>query len=152
MVEGYSGTPLVKKLGIQTGMRVAVLGAPAHYHELLTGLPDDVEFLAAANPGMLPAAGPDGIDLIHVFVRARADLDGRLPELRRRIRGDGMIWISWPKQAADVATDLDGNLVRQLGLDAGLVDVKVCAVDTTWSGLKFVIPVADRAARPGPAG
>jgi hypothetical protein len=144
MAAGYSGMSLVKKLGIRSGMNIAVLGAPADYFELLADLPDDVAFLAAANPGTLPAAGPDGIDMVHVFTRARSELEGRLPELRRRIRPDGMIWISWPKQASGVASDLNGNVVRDAGLAVGLVDVKVCAVDATWSGLKFVIPLADR--------
>lgn len=133
---GYSGTPLVRKLGIKSGMRCAVLDPPAHYWDLLVGLPDDLD--------MLDASAPD-LAFAHVFVRERTGLADRLSNLRRSIAPDGMIWVSWPKKASGVPTDVTGNVVRQAGLAAGLVDVKVCAVDDTWSGLKFVIPRSDRA-------
>lgn len=137
MPSGYSGTPLLRKLGIAPGMACAALDAPDGYPELLGGLPKGVD-LAATAEGAAP------LDFVHVFARERQGLEERLRELRTRITPNGMIWVSWPKKASGVETDLSGNVVRAAGLAAGLVDVKVCAVDETWSGLKFVIPTADR--------
>ncbi|MEX1257150.1 MAG: DUF3052 family protein [Gemmatimonadota bacterium] len=135
MTAGYSGTPLVQKLGIKPGMRCAVLGPPEHYRDLLIGLPDDVNFVGES---------ASGLDFVHLFVRGEDGLMDRLRRLREKIAQNGMIWVSWPKKAAGVRTDLTEDLVRQAGLSAGLVDVKVCAVDEIWSGLKFVIRKADR--------
>lgn len=132
---GYSGTPLVKKLGIKPGHRMWSFGAPDGYEALLGALPD----------GARPAGkGETEIEFLHVFATTRETLERGLAEARRRMAEDGMVWLSWPKKASGVATELDGNVVREIGLGAGLVDIKVCAVDETWSGLKFVIPVADR--------
>lgn len=131
----YSGTPLAKKLGIKTGNRVWPKGAPPGYKKLITPLPDDVEFLAKA--------GKD-LDLIHYFTRSRRDLAAALPGLMERIRRDGMIWVSWPKQAAKLDTDVTEDVIRKVALPLGLVDVKVCAVDETWSGLKLVIRKTNR--------
>jgi hypothetical protein len=132
---GYSGTPLVRKLGIRPGMRFAVVGPPGHYWDLLAGVPDDL--------AILDDSATD-LEFVHVFATERKGLATRLKALRRSIAQDGMIWVSWPKKASGVVTDVTGDVVRRTGLAAGLVDVKVCAVDETWSGLKFVIPKADR--------
>ena len=135
MAAGYSGTPLVRKLGIRAGMTCAVLDPPEHYWDLLVDRPDDLTVVDAPGPGTR---------FVHVFVRDREGLAERLRRLRGVISQDGMIWVSWPKKASRVQTDVTDNVVREAGLSAGLVDVKVCAVDETWSGLKFVIPRADR--------
>ena len=132
---GYSGTPLAKKLGIKPGMRVVALGAPDDYAGLLAPLPDDV---VLTNELTADEA------FVHLFGKERSVLEAALPAARKALRTDGMVWLSWPKKASGVATDLDGNIVRGLGLDAGLVDIKVCAVDATWSGLKFVYRKKDR--------
>lgn len=132
---GYSGRPLVDKLGIEAGMRCAVLDPPENYRELLTGLPEGVVWEDADEPDLA---------FVHVFARAREGLEERLRTLRERIVRHGMIWVSWPKKASRVATDLSEDVVREAALSAGLVDVKVCAVDETWSGLKLVIRKADR--------
>ena len=135
MTAGYSGTPLVKKLGIREGMTWAVVDAPDHYLELLPGLPSGLT--------RAPADAP-GVDFVHLFVRASDGLEARLRALRGSMAQDGMVWVSWPKKASGVATDVTGDVVRSAALAAGLVDVKVCAVDDTWSGLKLVIRTADR--------
>ncbi|HET9983910.1 MAG TPA: hypothetical protein VFQ38_10000 [Longimicrobiales bacterium] len=134
MPAGYSGTPLARKLGIRAGATVAVDGAPPHYWELLPDLPAVVR------------AGPEDapVDFLHAFVRERAELARRLPALRARLHPEGMLWVSWPKKASGVATDVTEDVVRELALANGLVDVKVCAVDDVWSGLKLVYRVADR--------
>ncbi|MCZ6766156.1 MAG: DUF3052 domain-containing protein [bacterium] len=136
MTVGYSGRPLVAKLGIKDGFRIAVLSAPENYWGLLGSLPSGVE----KSESMRGAA----FDLIHLFVRGSADLNRRLASCRRKIVSNGMIWVSWPKKTSGVKTDLDGNRVRHSILKSGLVDIKVCAVDETWLGLKAVIPVKDR--------
>jgi hypothetical protein len=133
---GYSGTPLAKKLGIKPGLRVHVVGAPDNYRELLDPLPEDVTF----TPTLRGKA-----DLIHFFITAADDLAGKLATYRGRIVENGVIWVSWPKKAAKVPTDVTEDVVRALALPLGLVDVKVCAVDETWSALKLVIRVENRA-------
>ena len=130
MPAGYSGTPLAKKLGYKPGMIAYVSGAPANYAALLAPAPDGVEF--RARPGK-------SLGLAHVFVVQRAKLEAALPGLMKAIEPDGMIWVSWPKKAAKVATDITEDVIREVALPLGLVDVKVCAVDETWSGLKLVI-------------
>jgi hypothetical protein len=135
MAAGYSGTPLVRKLGIKAGMTCAILDPPEHYWELLVGLPDDLQVVDASVAGL---------DFVHFFVTEKKDLGTRLRGLRSTIAQGGMIWVSWPKKASRVETDVTEDIVRQAGLSAGLVDVKVCAVDETWSGLKLVIPKSDR--------
>ena len=127
---GYSGTPLVKKLGLTAGQRALVEGAPADYRALLGPFPDGVEF-AARLSGRL--------DFIHLFVTDQSQLRERLPACLHKLAPDGMIWISWPKKAANVETDITEDTIREIALPLGLVDVKVCAVDETWSGLKLVI-------------
>ena len=135
MPAGYSGTPLAKKLGIKPGMRVVALRAPTNYRQLLEPIPEAatvVDDLASDEA------------LVHFFTTERTLLEAEIPGLKGALAPDGILWISWPKKAAKVDTDLDGNVVRGIGLDAGLVDVKVCAVDETWSGLKFVYRLKDR--------
>jgi hypothetical protein len=131
---GYSGTPLPKKLGIIAGMRAAALHAPKHYTKLLGAL-------GGARIGSQLAAD---LDFIHAFFREATDLEAAFPKLEASLATRGMLWISWPKRSSPLAGDLDGNGVRRIGLAHGLVDVKVCAVDDDWSGLKFVRRLRDR--------
>ena len=132
---GYSKRSLVDKLGIKEGHRVAVLGAPPDYAAILGKLPPRVN-LAAKVQGEK--------DFLHFFTTSRRELEQRFPALKSSLSQNGMIWISWPKGSSGVATDLSENSIREIGLGNGLVDVKVCAVDETWSGLKFVYRVKDR--------
>jgi hypothetical protein len=127
---GYSGTPLVRKLGFEPGMRAHYVNAPAGFVALLGELPDGARALAR------PA---DGLDLVVLFVRERRELQRRLPALQRRLDAAGMLWVAWPKRASKVATDITEDVVRDVALPRGLVDVKVCAIDETWSGLKLVL-------------
>lgn len=133
---GYSGTPLVKKLGIKPGQRIALLSSPPAYRKTLGALPDQVS--CAEQLGAR-------LDFIQLFATTQADLKRRFKEAKGCLATDGSLWISWPKKASGVATDLNENLIREIGLGLGLVDVKVCAVDETWSGLKFVYRLKDRA-------
>ena len=132
---GYSGTPLVRKLGIKPGYRLWLQDPPEYYFDLLGPLPEGAR-----------EAGEDekGIEFAHVFALTEEELARGLERGRDRIAPDGMVWASWPKKASGVASELDGNAVRRVGLAAGLVDVKVCAVDETWSALKFVFRLEDR--------
>lgn len=132
---GYSGTPLAKKLGIKPGTAVCAVNAPAYYRDLLAPLPADVTFSTNVTPG----AG-----LVHLFALARTDLVAALERIRPMLAADGMIWVSWPKKASNVPTDITEDTIRAVALPMGLVDVKVCAVDATWSGLKLVIRKALR--------
>ena len=132
---GYSGTPLVKKLGIKEGFRVALVGAPDGFRSELKELPDGVSFVTSL---------ATQLDLILFFVKTQSELTRNFSRLAAKLAPTGMLWIAWPKKASGVATDLADYHVRQIGLDAGLVDVKVCAVNDIWSGLKFVIRVKDR--------
>ena len=132
---GYSKTPLAKKLGFKPGFVVQIVQAPDYYFDLFEQLPEDIEFLHE---------GDRKKDLIHFFTKYGDELSDALPSLRDQLKETGMLWISWPKKSSGVACDIDGNSVRSLGLRYGLVDIKVCAVDNTWSGLKFVIPVKSR--------
>jgi hypothetical protein len=132
---GYSGTPLVKKLGIKPGQRIALLSGPPGYRKTLGPLPDQVN--CAQQLGAK-------LDFIQLFATTQADLKRRFKEAKGCLAMNGSLWISWPKKASGMATDLNENLIRELGLGLGLVDVKVCAVDETWSGLKFVYRLKDR--------
>jgi len=125
---GYSGTPLLKKLGIKEGFRIRTVAAPDTYYGMLGDLPI----------GVNTEAGGD-CDFIHAFYKRNAAFSADLPSLIRSIKRDGMIWISWPKKASKVETDLSGDIVRATILKTELVDIKVCAVDDVWSGLKCVI-------------
>ncbi|MGA7684277.1 MAG: DUF3052 domain-containing protein [Terriglobales bacterium] len=132
---GYSGTPLPKKLGIKDGFRVALLHVPA---DVRAELADSFKKCSL----LKPAAG--ALDFIFLFAKSRAALDLDLLPATRALAPAGMLWISWPKKSSGVSSDLDETFVRISGLDAGLVDIKVCAVTEVWSGLKFVIPVKNR--------
>lgn len=134
---GYSGTPLPKKLGIKPGFRVCFISAPSDVRsELRTAL-------ASCNSAHASNAA---LDFAMVFSKSKADLSKQFVRLTKALAPAGMLWISWPKKSSGVATDLDENVVREIGLASGLVDVKVCAVTDTWSGLKFVRRVKDRKA------
>jgi hypothetical protein len=135
---GYSGTPLAKKLGIKDDFRVTLLHVP-----------DDVKTelrhaLGKCRIQTFSRQISRDLDFIFLFAKSRARLDLEMVPAAKALAPAGMLWISWPKKSSGVATDLTENLIRQSGLDAGLVDVKVCAVTDVWSGLKFVIPVKNR--------
>lgn len=132
---GYSSHSLADKLGIKAGMRAAILHAPDGYDRTLGALPGGVQPLDSL---------ADNLDFIHVFVRERAALEAQFPDLKAALAPAGMLWISWLKKSAKIPTDLDENIVRDIGLANGLVDVKVAAVDANWSGLKFVYRLKDR--------
>ena len=136
MPAGYSGAPLAKKLGIKPGFRVFADNAPANYRDLLEPLPDDVAFVERI---------ASDLDLIHLFTDSAQVLAAKLKRYIKKIKPNGAIWVSWPKKASKVPTDLTENVVRKLALATVLVDVKVCAVDGVWSGLKLVIRVRERA-------
>jgi hypothetical protein len=123
---GYSGTPLVKKLGIKPGSRLALLGAPPGFRKELVDMPDDVRVTSKAL---------DGAELALWFVKSRRELEGRAPAVSLEM-GQGL-WIAWPKKASGIVTDLNEDHVRRAGLANGLVDYKVCAINNIWSGLKF---------------
>ena len=127
---GYSGTPLSKKLGIKPGTRVRVTGAPRDYPSLLEPLPADVHVSSRISKDL---------DIWHLFAHRKTALQKMLPEALQSIKQDGAIWVSWPKRASKVPTDITEDTVRDVALPLGLVDVKVCAVDAVWSGLKLVI-------------
>jgi hypothetical protein len=131
---GYSGTPLHKKLGVKPGDRAWFSGAPSGYEE---------ELQKAGSLEVATRLSKD-LDFLHFFTASRTTLDREAPKMRNALKSKGMLWISWPKKSSGVATDLDESIVREIGLKAGLVDVKVCAVDETWSGLKFVFRLKDR--------
>jgi hypothetical protein len=134
---GYSGTPLAKKLGIKEGSRIALVNAPADFESELGELPDNVQFIKRA---------AKSLDIILFFVLTEQMLMRDFAKLAARLTPNGMLWIAWPKKSSGVATDLSEPRVQRIGLDAGLVDVKVCAIDETWSGLKFVYRLKDRSA------
>ncbi len=132
---GYSGTPLAKKLGIKPGTRLGVVSAPADYAALLEPLPDNVTIVRELT---------DGLDIAHVFVKRRSELAELIYVYKDKIKQNGAIWVSWPKKAARIATDVTEDTVREVALPLGLVDIKVCAVDEVWSGLKLVIRKENR--------
>jgi hypothetical protein len=135
---GYSGKSVVQKLGIQPGFRIFSVGAPAAYSDIVGKLPAGVTIVSRLKAP---------VDLVHLFATQAAGLAGKLRDYRDAIMPDGMVWVSWPKKASGVATDLSDVVVRDTALPLGLVDIKVCAIDDTWSGLKFVIPKARRIKR-----
>lgn len=137
---GYSGTPLAKKLGIAAGHAVLLVGAPRGFERQLAPLPADVRLDDGAR-------GARRYDVILFFSRGASELRRRFPLLARRLTPAGGLWIAWPKKSSAVVTDLSDAVVRATGLSTGLVDNKVCAVDETWSGLRFVIRLADRPRR-----
>jgi hypothetical protein len=137
---GYSGTPLAKKLGLLPGREAIVLQAPREYPTIVVPMPDGVKLRHRLHPGA---------EFIHFFARNRTELARRFPRLAVALADQGVLWISWPKKSSSLAGDLDENVVREIGLTTGLVDVKVCAVDADWSGLKFVRRLAHRTKKMG---
>jgi hypothetical protein len=133
---GYSGKPIVQKLGIKPGFCIFVDGLSTAYRDVVGELPSDVRIARTARAPL---------DMVHVFATEAKGLAAKLRGYRNAITPDGMIWASWPKKASGVATDVTEALVREAALANGLVDIKVCAVDDVWSGLKLVIPVKERA-------
>ena len=129
MSAGYSPRPLFKKLGIKDGMKVRFINQPENYFDLLNGWPENVEVLKS-NETLA--------DFIHLFVKSSSELNAQLPILKDQIAKNGMIWISWYKKSSKIPTDVTEDVIRNLALSMGLVDVKVCAVDEKWSGLKIV--------------
>jgi hypothetical protein len=127
---GYSGTPLAAKLGIKRGSRVFVAGAPEGYRKLLAPLPAEVRFEDRAGPA---------VDIAHVFVTEKEELARCLGTLRKQLKSEAALWVSWPKKTAKVVTSVGEDTIRALALPLGLVDVKVCAVNEVWSGLKLVV-------------
>ena len=134
---GYSGTPLPKKLGIKEKFRVTFVDLPA---DVRSELRETLRACVVASDARSP------LDFAMLFVKSQGELKKQFPRAAKQLAPTGMLWVSWPKKASGVTTDLDENVVRGIGLDAGLVDVKVCAVSEVWSGLKFVIRVKDRKA------
>ncbi len=132
---GYSGTPLAKKLGIAEGARVFVWDGPADYRDLVAPLPAGVRFTKGLD---------SDADLVHVFVKARVMLERALKTLRATLRPEAVVWVSWPKKASKVPTDVTEDVIRAVALPLGWVDIKVCAVDETWSGLKLMVRKSER--------
>jgi len=155
---GYSGTPLAKKLGIKEGMTVAVVDAPENYAELVAPLPAGVRVVSGTAEDMVaaytpfrdapaatpPAPGSDPADILHLFTNTRDGLFRGLADAKHRIKQNGAIWVSWYKKAAKLPTEITEDTIREAALPLGLVDVKVCAVDEKWSGLKLVIRKENR--------
>jgi hypothetical protein len=127
---GYSGTPLLQKLGIKPGVEVHLVDPPKGYLASLGPLPEGARVVSRQSAGT---------DLVHVFASRKADLARALRACRKKLKPTGMIWVSWPKKSAKVATDVTEHTIRELAFPLGLVDVKVCAVDEVWSGLKLVV-------------
>jgi hypothetical protein len=135
---GYSGTPLIQKIGIKPGRRIVLRNHPASFVKNLGKLPEGVESAERLS---------GTANVVVYFTDRLAELAKDFPRLATALVPDGMVWIGWPKKASGRPTDLTEDLVRKTGLDCGLVDVKVCAIDETWSGLKFVVRVKDRPAK-----
>ena len=136
MPAGYSGTPLAKKLGYKSGFVVLLVDAPEHYPALLPTLPEEVSFV--------DADAAESLDMVHAFFTQREQMEEALPRLKSKIKKDGMLWISWPKGKSKIPSDIKEDHIRGAALATGLVDVKVCAVDEDWSGLKLMYRKKDR--------
>jgi hypothetical protein len=134
---GYSQTTLAKKLGIKNTSKVMLVNAPDYYLQLFTDMPADVYFVTDE---------AEKKDVIHYFTKQHSEFLATLPLLMKQMKANGAIWVSWPKKASKVVTDITEDIIRDFALEIGLVDIKVCAVDEVWSGLKLVIPVKDRSA------
>jgi hypothetical protein len=132
---GYSATPLQKKLGIKEGFSVYVLQPPDQYFDWISPLPQHTTVKTKLT---------NNLDFVHLFITEQKVFAKEFIRCKKSIKKDGMLWISWPKKASKVSTDLDENIIREFGLKNGMVDVKVCAVDEVWSGLKFVFRLRDR--------
>ena len=133
---GYSSTPLPKKLGIKESSRIALINAPKDFARALGELPLNAEIVTRVTKPL---------DIVLLFVLNERALIRDFEKLAKKLAGNGMIWVAWPKKSSGVATDLSFDRVQRVGLDSGLVDVKICAIDEVWSGLKFVIRLKDRA-------
>jgi hypothetical protein len=133
---GYSGTPLPKKLGLKEGSRIALINAPKDFPQQLGELPQNAEIVTRVTKPL---------DIILLFVLTERALLRDFEKLAGKLASNGMIWVAWPKKSAGVVTDLSFERVQRIGLDSGLVDVKICAIDDVWSGLKFVLRLKDRA-------
>ncbi|MFI5456196.1 MAG: DUF3052 family protein [Isosphaerales bacterium] len=132
---GYSGTPLARKLGIKAGTLLHPVHAPANYMALLDSLPENVTVVDRV---------AEDLDLVHLFTKSRSELLDLLIRYKRKIKQNGAIWVSWPKKASGIPSEITEDTVREVALPLGLVDIKVCAVDDTWSGLKLVIRKENR--------
>ena len=132
---GYSGTPLLRKLGIRDGTQIVALHPPEGYASLLGPLPPGAQIVAEPR---------QRVAFVHLFTRSAAELRSALTRLRAKLVSDGMIWVSWPKRSSKVPTDITEDVIREVALPLGFVDIKVCAVDDTWSGLKLVVRVENR--------
>jgi hypothetical protein len=137
---GYSGTPLAKKLGIKPGSNIFVDAAPMVYEQLLAPIPAGVELQSAVD---------SSTDIVHLFSTSKAELASALKRTLQHLRPDAALWVSWPKKASKVPTDISEDTVRDLAIPLGLVDIKVCAVDDVWSGLKLVIRKENRPGKSG---
>ena len=135
---GYSGTPLAKKLGMKEGSRIFLLAAPRNYWDLLVPLPDGVQAVVRID---------QDTDLIHIFSTEQVELASALRTALEKMRPNAAIWVSWPKKSSKVPTDITEDVIREVALPMGLVDIKVCAVDEVWSGLKLVVRKENRNAR-----
>ena len=127
---GYSGTPLPQKLGIKPGLTVVTINAPANYRRLLGQIPDSVTFSERLKSGS---------SFVHLFTSRRSEMQKKMSILRDKISDNGAIWVSWPKKSSGISTDVTEDVIREIALPLGFVDIKVCAVDETWSGLKLMI-------------
>lgn len=132
---GYSKTPLSKKLGIKPDFLIHLINEPDNYYELVSPLPEKVTVVKGLS---------SELDMIHLFTKERDELETQIPILMQKIKQAGMIWVSWPKKSSKVPTDVTEDVIREVILPLGLVDVKVCAIDATWSGLKVVIRKENR--------
>ncbi|MCB1183655.1 DUF3052 domain-containing protein [bacterium] len=130
MSAGYSGTPLNRKLGLGPGLRLRVVNAPDHYADLVAPLPEGVVFATRISPT---------VGLVHHFTTSHTELAGALARYRAKLAPDAVVWVSWPKKSSGVASTVTEDIIRRLALPLGFVDVKVCAVDAVWSGLKLVV-------------
>ena len=132
---GYSGTPLPRKLGVKENQRIALINEPSNFQNLLGTLPPNTQVVKRLTAPL---------DLVLLFVQTERSLAKQFAGITKKIATNGMVWVAWPKKSSGVATDLSFERVQRIGLDCGLVDVKICAVDDVWSGLKFVIRLRDR--------
>ena len=132
---GYSGKPLIVKLGLKPGFTVFILNQPENYFEILGELPEGISVKKKSSAE---------IDFIHFFTKDQKEYTAKLLSLKKNLAKNGMLWISWPKKTSSITTDLNENIIRDIALENGLVDVKVCAVDDNWSGLKLVYRLKDR--------
>jgi len=132
---GYLGTPLPQKLGIKPDLALVIINAPINYRRLLGPIPEGVTFSHRLKPKS---------SFVHVFMKKRSELENRLSILREKIADAGIVWISWPKKSSGVPTDVTEDVIRAVALPLGFVDVKVCAIDETWSGLKLMVRRTNR--------